>query len=219
MSNACGGTPASPTGPGTSGPAPAPVPTARTVAVRLEGRIIDADSRSPVAGARVSANEVQSTGSYGPLAQPLSTVSDASGAFVLNATLPEDWADLLLGVERAGYESTSIYVQPSSTTGATLEVYRTLTIRPGEAIDVQLSLGHYVCGWESHACRPLVVDSPAGELVDIQVASAIGDDSFGLAASEEPSIVEGVYTSGVTVPAAKIWIFGSGRAVVTARRH
>jgi hypothetical protein len=158
-------------------------------------------------------------GSYDPLPQPVSTVSDASGAFVLDATFPEDWADLLLGVERAGYESALIYVQPSSTTGATLEVYRTLTIRPGEAMDVQVFLGHYGCGWESHTCRPLVVDSPAGELVDVQVAAAIGDGSFGLAASEEPSVVDGVYESRVTVPTGTIWIFGRGRAVVTARRH
>ena len=150
--------------------------------------------------------------------QPASVTADENGMFSLTANLPESWREVLLGVAAAGYEPARKYVVPSSSTTAVLEVYCTLTIRPGESIEMRVFLGHYVCGDESVRCRRIVVES-AGELVDLEVTPIDGQGDAGLM----PSAVffDTVFQRRLTVAGGEAWIIGAlpNGVTLTARRH
>ena len=215
-----GNGPAAPSPPAAPTPPP-PVPPA-SVPVRVEGRVVDADTEQPIPRAIVTTEGVcYSPGPCpGQVDQPSRATADENGLFHLTASLPQHWRELLLGVAPgAGYEPTQKYVFPSSATAAVLQVYRTLTIRPGESIQTRVSLGHYVCGWLSFSCRRVVVDSPAGESVDLEVIPADGQADVGLDADGDVFEDHG-FPRELTVSGSEVWIVGARVAVtLTARRH
>jgi hypothetical protein len=194
-------------------------PTSRTVAVRLEGQVLDADRQQPIPGASVTTDSVLRASALTRVSLPASSVTDDSGRFVLNATLPADWSGVVLALARPGYESPSaVYMTPTS--GAeTLLMYPTVAIRSGQTIEVVVSLTNYVCGWESAVCRRLIVESPAGELIDVEVTPVNSAEKFGLVVGNQDPFVTGYDQRLVTLPGGDVQILGRGRVMVKASRH
>ena len=199
----------SPAGP--SQPDPSPPPSA--IAVRVEGRVIDAETEESIPRANVTTSGVCHPERCGPVDQPTSAVADENGMFVLTANIPQNWRELLLGLTRAGYEPTRVYVTPTS--GTELRLLRTLTIRPGESIDMRVFLGSYVCGDESHLCRRILLEPSTGEPMDLEVIPADSQRDVGLFAKHPFSVTS--YPRRVTVPDGEAWIYAAG-AELTAQR-
>jgi len=190
---------------------PPPVPT--TVAVRVDGRVVDLDGDAPVAGAAVT--------NGGPIA-----TADENGAFVLTMDVRPGLRKLLLGVSRDGYEPSKGYVHVSPDTIATvvLRVYQTLTVRPGESIGAGMSAlanAYNDCYFlqDDYSCRRIVVESLPGESIEVELVPVDGQDNVGLvAAMQQPAFVS--YERRVTVSGGEVWIIGGpGKVTLTARRR
>jgi hypothetical protein len=157
----------------TSIPAPTPQPPPVTVlTVRLEGRVLD-EHNQPVGGAWIG----------GPRS---STTADEKGSFSLTVDWPSNWRAVGLGVSREGYESNRVSVAADEATRPVLiNLYRSLTISPGETIPTSVSLRSYTdCGWEPY-CRRVIVNSSSDKFVDIEVIPADSQDYAGLAVGDE----------------------------------
>ena len=128
--------------------------------------------------------------------------------FALTADIPQDWRELWLGVTAVGYEPARVYVS-SSTTDAVLRVFRSLTIRPGASIEMRVFLGHSVCGYESHLCRRVLVQSSTGEPIDLEAIPADSQRHVGLFAGPEANHPFSVtsYPRRVTVSDGEVWIY------------
>ena len=196
--------PAPPTAPSQPGPSPPP-----SVAVRVEGRVIDGETEESIPRANLTTTHVCYPGRCGPVDQPTSATADENGMFVLTANIPQNWQELLLGVTGAVYEPTRVYVTPTS--GTELRLLRTLTIRPGESIDMRVFLGSYVCGDESHLCRRVFIES-SGESVDLEVVPADAKRNVGLFVG--PSVNHPIsprsFQRRVTVSNGEVWIYAEG---------
>jgi hypothetical protein len=194
--------------------APAPVqpaPSAPTTTVRIEGRVVDADTDRPIPGAIVRTvsvcipePEMRCSGLEGA-----SATADENGVYVLTVDIPRNWHHMHVRVASAGYESEPSMVNPTVATHADVRLLRTLTIRPGESIDVQVFLGQYTCGDEGHLCRRVIVES-AGKPIDLEVSSADGEVGvFAGPPSAHPFSVTS-YPRRVTVPHGEVWIYAGG---------
>jgi hypothetical protein len=195
-------------------PAPPSVPPAppSAVSVRVEGRVIDAETEQPIPRATVSTVGVCYPGRCEAVEQPTSATADDNGMFVITANIPETWSQLQLRPDGVGYETGHGYVTPSSVAAAELRLLRTLTIRPGESIEMRVFLGSYVCGFESHLCRRVLLQSSPGEPMDLEVIPADAQRDVGLFAgpqAKHPLIVTS-YPRRVTVSAGEVWIYSAG---------
>jgi hypothetical protein len=143
--------------------------------------------------------------------EPASAAGDASGTFVLTANLPQDWSSLLLGVDAAGYEPTRIYINPPLVNAAELRLLPTLSIRPGESLAMRVFVGSYVCGFESHLCRRVVLESPTAEPMDLEVTPADTGQGVGLFAGPEANhpILVTTYQRRVTVSEREVWVYAA----------
>ena len=140
--------------------------------VRLEGRVLD-DLSQPVEHARIA----------GPGS---STTADETGSFSLTVDWPSNWPAVTLHVDREGYESSMVSVPTAEANRPVLiNVYRSLTISPGETIATSVSLRLSAdCGWDPY-CRRVIVNSSPDKLVDIEVIPADSHDYAGLAVGNE----------------------------------
>jgi len=200
-----------------------PVPTSvgfadvDLVTSRIEGRVVDEDEAA-LPDATVTIARVLSDGRYQPVEQSAArATADDRGGFGFNASLPRKWSEIVLRVLRDGYDPTDIYVDRSLATAVVLRAYRTLTIRPGESIDIRLSLGSYVCGMESSRCRRVIVSAPSGEVIDLEVTPSNADDEVGLLVGEiAPAFFK--VERHVTLTGGPVWIVGpNARVTLTAR--
>ncbi len=136
----------------------------------------------------------------------------------MDAPLPEDWYDLRLEVARDGYETTGVYVNSGPEDETTLMAYRSLRIRAGESIEFNLNLGHYVCGFEGHRCRRVVVEAGAGEQVVVEVAPVDPRDAAGVSVSSEPGFLPFPgYQRMATSAGGDLWVFGGAFAPAPGR--
>jgi hypothetical protein len=204
-----------------SPPAPSPptvVGMPEAVAVRVEGVVIDADTEQAVSDATVTVVHIRDL--HRPLPRPApSAISDSNGRFVLTASFSMGWSEMALGVQRDGYESpVAIYLDPNAAVN-TLRVYPTITIRPGESIDTKISLGSYVCGWESARCRRIMVPSFGDEAVNLNLIPLDGQKEIGLFTGD-PGTWPYDFRHNVQTSKGEVWIIGAqGRVTVTARRE
>jgi hypothetical protein len=223
VASACSPTAPSPPpapNPGTTeNPPTPPVPQPPPNAV-VEGQVLDADRQQPISGVTVTTEQVGIPGAYVRPASPVSTVTDDAGRFVLNAVLPPDWRELLVGLVRSGYESTAVYTtRTGQIIGGGYAMYPTISLRPGDAIEISLWLGHYVCGFESWMCRRLLVEStPSGRLVDVEVSPLNSGQQFGLVVGDkDPAFFAPERL--VTLPGGEVRVLGEGRVMVRTRWH
>jgi hypothetical protein len=162
-----------PTSPSQMQTAPPPVATIVLEPAHVSGHVFDADTGSPVAGAALEIVTVHVPGAYLTYTGGSVARSDERGAFVVEATLPEDWKDVAINVRRDGFEAvTGQYVTRAGSRAAELRIYPTIEIRPGEALDLSLSLGHYACGEESYTCRRIALTAPPGASVRVAAVPA-----------------------------------------------
>jgi hypothetical protein len=200
-----------------------PVPTSvgfadvDLVTSRIEGRVVDEDEAA-LPDATVTIARVLSDGRYQPVEQSAArATADDRGGFGFNASLPRKWSEIVLRVLRDGYDPTDIYVDRSLATAVVLRAYRTLTIRPGESIDIRLSLGSYVCGMESWRCRRVIVSAPSGEVIDLEVTPSNADDEVGLLVGEiAPAFFK--VERHVTLTGGPVWIVGPNATVTLTAR-
>ncbi|HXG89256.1 MAG TPA: hypothetical protein VNJ02_13040 [Vicinamibacterales bacterium] len=210
-------TAAIPTGP------TAPVPVASpSVAVRVEGRVIDGDREGPVRGAVVTAVSFCAPGACRALAElpaPNATADD-QGIFLLTANLPVGWELLLLDVTRDGYELTRVHVTPAEATTAVLTLLPRITIRSGESIKTRVFFKTYSCGFEGWTCRRFHVDSPSGEAMDIEVMPDEGQKVGLVVGPELGHPISPDPQPRVTVSGGEVWIYGQpGKVTLTAHRR
>ncbi len=189
-------------------PLPGPQPTPSMADVRIEGRVVDAETETSIGGANVSTDGVCYPGRCGNVDKPTTAVTGANGTFVLTANIPQDWRELLLNVTGAGYETTKIYVSPPVVMAAELRLLRTLIIRPGESIALRVFTGSYVCGFESNLCRRVLVESPTGESVNVEVVPASSEREAGLFTNQPFTVTS--FPRHVTVPGGEVWIYPAG---------
>jgi hypothetical protein len=197
-----------PLGPTPLGPTPPPGPR---VTVRLEGRVLD-EQNQPVAGARITNLPHLNLDGTAP-----STTADDAGGFSLTVDWLAQWlttpVPVVYRVDREGYEGidASVPSTDATTREVLINMYRLLTISPGESIEgaVSLDFPRYRCGgwWETYPCRRVLVNAPSGELVDLDVFPADGQKEVGLARreSEFESVVD--LPSRMTVAGGdEVWI-------------
>ena len=188
-----------------------PVPPSPTAAVRVEGRVIDAETERPIPRATVRTRWVCDRSPKGCEAiEGTTATGDETGMFVLTVEIAEDWREMMLSVTADGYEATQIYINPAVAMDTQLRLLRTLRIRPGESIDMQVFLGHYVCGGESHLCRRVFVES-AGKPIDLEVISADSQREVGLfgPSHSHPLFVTSL-PRRMTVSNGEVWIYAGG---------
>jgi hypothetical protein len=165
-------------------PTPLPSPSA---AIRLEGRVLD-EHAQPVIGARITLTHIHAAG---PIESSRTiapgATADHTGTFSLTLDLPANWQAVTLRVDREGYESDDrIFVEAAQAARAVLiNMYQSLTIRPGESIRTAVSLRSFDCGFDGKPCRRVIADSPSGKLVDIEVVPEDGQEYVGLAVGDQ----------------------------------
>jgi hypothetical protein len=218
-------------------PRPSPIePVFEMVDVRVEGRVVDADRGTAIPHAVVTLvgfcarGTTEAGGACRNVVPPAPSVTaDANGVFALMANIPQTWDGLLLGVSRDGYEAMRNWVRPSDVTAATLRVFPTLMISPGESFTTHTFLGGTVCGDEGYYCRRVIIKASPGELIDVEVIPVEG---------QTVGILEGSVTLSfpsqrqLTVSGSReVWIYAGSatgtpfyhvfeqRVTVTARRH
>jgi hypothetical protein len=196
--------------------APDPVP----VSVRVEGQIIDGENGEPVSVAVATVTEVCTPGGCGPArVSAASAVTDDQGVFRLTTSIPPAWRRLIFKLTRAGYETNVVGVSPDGTTAAVLGLLRTVTIRPGESIETRVLTGFSYCGSESWPCRRIMVESPAGATLDLEVIPIDHLVDIGLVAGErDEEPFPASLRRRVTMAGGQLWIYGGvGRVTLTAR--
>jgi hypothetical protein len=178
----CGDNAPTPLAPTPLAPTPAPAPAAT---IRVEGRVLD-EQNQPVQGARVT---LLSPTPVGPVP---STTADNAGGFSLTVDWQAHWLEITLGVDREGFEAAWESVSSADATREVLiTMYRALTISPGKSIHITAPSvsaaggggSRFLCGesdWDASFCRPVLVNAPSGESVDLEVFPADGQTEVGL---------------------------------------
>jgi len=158
-----------------------------------------------------------------PTDQPYSTVADEQGYFRLVASLPQDWKGVSLSVTHPGFEPARLSLNPETSRFAVLKAYRTITIRPGESVQLRVLHFQDTCTEESVACRRIIVDAPADEPVILEVVPLQAEDSFGLltvpiADSLPPLLTRLTVRRGAAwIARPPVFMSGTGMVTVVAR--
>ena len=198
------------------GPGPTPLPAPSTSPdVRVTGIALDADSDEPIANALVTLRTIETGSRFESPAQPTSTTTDSSGRFVLTINIP--FVNLRLGIERAGFDSTGVWTKPLPGVDSVVRFNRTLNIRPGESIDFRLLVGES-CGFDGYRCRRVVVLSPAGADVDLEVTSLDPLGEAGLVRSvREPAFPFPGYQARLTASPGEVFVIGGAPSPALGR--
>ncbi len=207
--------PATPTAPNSPG---------GTIDVRLNGVILDGDRDQPVPSAAVKVSDIKVGGRQQRVNPTWSATADANGLFDFTADLPSGWSGLLLDASRSGYEPSDTWLVPGTTASAVLKLLPTLTIRAGESLQTRVFRGFHACFFESYPCRRVVVESPSGDLVDLEVIPADSGATVGLEGPEASHPLVPALNRRITASAGEIWIYGGGNGpstavMLTATRH
>jgi len=137
--------------------------------VQMAGRVVDAESGASLAGVVL----VFRNCGIGGACSTVSTSTDAAGAFDVSLKSPSG-AFTQVALNEQGYESSEMSVPHSGGTGLVLKMFRTITLRPGDSVPLEVFDGSSPCGFESALCRRLIVDS-SGQPVDVEVIPEAGD--------------------------------------------
>jgi len=224
MAAGCSSTAPTPVPTPTPTPTPTSTPVSDRLSVRFEGRVVDdSEGKEPVAGATVLVNTIGADHRYyTPLPSDVPpATSDSDGFFVLNAMLPSTFNDVAFGVQRMGFDSpVAIYfTRAEAESAVALQIYRTITIRPGESAEARVFLGSYVCGFESARCRRIVVAAAPGDRVELELTQSDGSPPVGLTDTDSAFTYSG-YQRALTVTGTEAWLIGGPTTVtLTARKR
>jgi hypothetical protein len=193
-------------------------------AAEIAGRVIEADFENPIPGAHITMDGVCYQDRCGPADQTYTTDANDQGYFRLTANLPQDWRHVGLKVAKPGFEPAGLTVQKETATFAVLKAYRTITIRPGESVQLRVLHFQETCAEDSIACRRIIVESHGDELINLEVVPAQPEEVFGVLVPPFPYSLPPLQ-SRVTVRRGDAWIVrtpgfmsGTGMVTVVARR-
>jgi hypothetical protein len=186
--------------------------------------VLDGERDQAVSGAAVKVSQIYLGGRQQRVDPTWSATADADGVFDFTADLPSGWSDLLLGASRSGYEPSDTWLVPGTAPSAVVKLLPTLTIRPGESLKTRVFRGFHACFFESWPCRRVVVESPSGDLIDLEVIPADGGATVGLEGPESSHPLVPALKRRLTVSGGEIWIYGGGdgpstAVTLTATRH
>jgi hypothetical protein len=206
-------------------------PTTPLVTVELGGRLVNADDGSLLANVKVSVGAWAAPGTFnGPFPTQKTTTSGAAGTFTLSVSVPSAWTFIGLSFTGlAGYDDADQRFEPSATPcrftpcwaaadRPTMGMYPTLTIRPGESIDVRVYPGVTMCAFAAaFDCRRVVVEaSPAGP-VELEIVTLVSNNP-----SNPMGLVESIWDEDPlprrTIIGTEAYVYNVGTARVTARR-
>ena len=108
---------------------------------------------------------------------------------------------------------------PSNATNAVLRLYRVVTIHAGESIQLRVLDFHTVCTFEDIPCRSFFVEASSGELINLEVTPADSNDEVGLVVGQPPILISGLQRHATVRGRDIVWILGSGKVTVSARRQ
>jgi hypothetical protein len=196
-------------------------PTVATKLVEFRGRIIDVDNGEGIPGTNVSITQVQVDNRFISRAGPVVS-TDANGRYVMTVELPETFSgEAELEIRGPGLEPAWKRLKSSEIHDATIDMYRTIRLRPGESVETQLVFRPYTAPSCELWCRRIIVDgwSPGGPLIEVQLVPLEDEQHIGIFAEPWP-------LSGVSDPpypriaqvAGELWIMGAPTKVrLTAR--
>jgi hypothetical protein len=188
--------------PGPTGPPPGPLSTVR---IRVEGRVTDFDNDGPVAGAVIKLVGIIPSRA---IDEPAGT-SDEHGGFGITADVPADWRELTLSANRDGYQTGRGWVGRSSLSVAHLSMYRDLTIRAGQSIDIRAGAELDNCFDDGFPCRRVVVEAPSGESIDLAVSTTDSAATVGLdGRAETHTFAPPRWLRQLTVSGGEVWVYG-----------
>ena len=186
-------------------PTALPAPSA-AANVRVTGVALDADSDAPIPNATLTLLIIETGSRFEQPAQATTTSTDSNGRFVLNINGPV--VNLRLRVETPGFESTGTWTNVVPGLDSVVRFNRTLTIRPGESIEFRMVVGDS-CGFEDYRCRPVVVESPTGAEVELEVTPLDPLGEAGLVRStREPGFPFPGYQTRLSAPPGRIFVIG-----------
>ena len=149
-----------------------------------------------------------------------SALTDGNGVFGFTTDPPPDCSYFSLEAVRSRYELSRTRVDFGAAASVVLKVQPRLTIHPGESLETRIV-------WSADSscffpCRRVFLDSPPGDVVDIEVTTGDSQAIVGLQAQLNPFSPN--YDRRITVSSGQFWIIGDGdRPVVpvtlTATRH
>ena len=135
--------------------------------------VVDGDRDEAIGDAFVKVVAMGVRGTYREVSQPAwSAQTDGNGVFGFTADLPSDWSYLIMEAVRPGYESDRTHVDSGAAASIVLKVQPTLTIHPGESLQTRI-----ISSWSLSCffpCRRVFVESPPGDVVDIEVTTGDG---------------------------------------------
>jgi hypothetical protein len=198
---------------------PTPVPT-----VRVEGVVVDGDRDGPIGGAFVKVVAMGWCGGDREVSKPeWSALTDGNGVFGFTTDPPPDCSYFSLEAVRSGYELSRTRVDFGAAASVALKVQPRLTIHPGEALETQIIWNAVVNCFVP--CRRAFVESPPGDLVDIEVTARDSQAIVGLQAGPIAYPLSSIPNRRITVSSGEFVIidFDGDRPVVpvtlTATRH
>ena len=191
-----------------------------TTTVRVEEVVVDGDRDEAIGDAFVKVVAMGVRGTYREVSQPAwSAQTDGNGVFGFTADLPSDWSYLIMEAVRPGYESDRTHVDSGAAASIVLKVQPTLTIHPGESLQTRI-----ISSWSLSCffpCRRVFVESPPGDVVDIEVTTGDGQASVGLLQADL-SPFSPTLERRITVSSGEFWIIADRPFVpvtLTARRR
>ena len=209
-------------------PSPPPPPPVATVTVEFGGRVVNAEAEGPVESVRVSLDGWSSSSpTQGWVSPKNSATSDGDGTFTLPLNLPVSWRFVYLKLTGPpGYDDTHQSFEPKTAADRpAIRMYPTLTIRPGESIEVRVDSSIVWCGWDGYACRRVLVAGSSGDPVELEVVSHDSSRpmALGLANPANPYNLEpDMSVRRLMVPPGGVpYVIGdypTGTATLTARR-
>lgn len=196
-------------GPGPSGPP--------LVSVELRGRLIDADGEGFVGNLLVAVSSLKFPTTSGPgdwRVPKDTTTSGGDGTFTLPLKLRADCQGGFLKVTGPGYDEQFWSFEPNGPP-ATVRLYSTVVIRPGESTSVRVDPSVSLCSMAAFPCRRVVVEGSPGEPVQLEIVPNDSGTPMGLVADkwdEEP------VPSLTVAPGTAVFVYGPGIATLRARR-
>ena len=194
-------------------PLPSPSPSAN---LRVTGVALEADSDDPLPNAIVTLRSFETGSRWERPAQATTATTGPDGRFVLTVN-SSTAVSLELGVEKAGFDSTSTWARPEPGVDTVVRFNRTLTIRPGEFIEFRMVVGES-CGFEDYRCRPVVVNSPTGAEVELEVTALDPSGEAGLVRSRtEPGFPFAGYQTRMTAKPGAVFVIGGAPSPARGR--
>jgi len=137
-----------------------PATTPQPQPLHVVGRVVDG-ANNPVAGAKVTQWDTSNT-----------TISDASGAFDMTATMKAADRSFWVTVEKAGYETSELNRSVDTAANTSLRLHQIRNIAAGESFRAVVNPDDSACGYHwGFVCRRVRITPTSSGTLTLQVVS------------------------------------------------